>query len=161
FAARLDALRQVRQALRQAVAGAREMMQRVDLLRFQAEEIRGAHLRAGEEDDLVSERSRLLNADRILTDAATVYASLVGGDETDYGEGALTFVRKGAQTLANIAGVDSSARALQQRLEEVVYLMEDIGAEIRAYRDAVEADPARLLAVEERLAELRTLKRKY
>ena len=75
FATRLDVLKQTRTALAQAIAGARERMQRVDLLRFQIDEIRWRRLQPGEEEELVAERTRLANADRLLQDAAAAYVA--------------------------------------------------------------------------------------
>jgi DNA repair protein RecN (Recombination protein N) len=63
--------------------------------------------------------------------------------------------------LAEIAAIDDSMRGLSDRLNEVVFLLEDIAVESRAYRDRIEADPERLAAVEERLDVLKSLRRKY
>ncbi|HYO30304.1 MAG TPA: DNA repair protein RecN, partial [Thermomicrobiales bacterium] len=70
-------------------------------------------------------------------------------------------LRSAGQLLSDIGGIDDGVRPLADRLAEIGFLLEDVVAEVRAYRDAVEVDPARLVAVEERLGELKALKRKY
>ncbi|MGI9255155.1 MAG: AAA family ATPase, partial [Thermomicrobiales bacterium] len=67
-------LRMARARISDLTANARERAQRADLLRFQVEEIVQAGLRQGEEADLVSERSVLVNAERLAEDAALAYA---------------------------------------------------------------------------------------
>jgi DNA repair protein RecN (Recombination protein N) len=70
-------------------------------------------------------------------------------------------LRQASLLFQELAELDPGTRQVGERLNEVVFLLEDIAAEVRSYRDSIEADPARLLVVEERLAELRQLKRKY
>ncbi len=155
--------RETRAGIDEIVGNARGRAQRADLLRFQVEEIAGAGLRIGEEEELAAERAVLANAERLALDAAAAYGLLAGGD--DEGETgrlpALQVLRTAGQHLADIAGIDEGARPLAERLAEIGFLLEDVTAEVRAYRDTTEADPARLVAVEERLGELKTLKRKY
>ncbi len=65
FARKLEELRATQSALERSRSGARERMQRVDLLRYQIEEINRAGLQPGEEEELAAERARLANADRL------------------------------------------------------------------------------------------------
>ena len=164
LAALVGELRDLRARIADILGNARAREQRADLLRFQADEIAGANLRPGEEEELLAERSVLANAERLALDAGGAYALIAGGDDA-VGEGAplpaLLALRQAGGHLADIAGIDETARPLSDRLDELVYLLEDIAAETRAYRDRIEADPARLAAVEDRLDELKRLKRKY
>ncbi|MEA2528055.1 MAG: repair protein RecN [Thermomicrobiales bacterium] len=156
--------RSVRDRIDAIVTGARDRAQRVDLLEFQAREIDAAALRPGEEEELVAERSVLANAERLMEDAATAYGLLSGeSDELDVGASAaaLPVLRRASAQLAEIATLDATMQPLAARAEEVVYLLEDVAAETRTYRDSIEADPARLETVEERLDLVKRLKRKY
>jgi DNA repair protein RecN (Recombination protein N) len=157
-------LRAVRERIADVVGNARDRAQRADLLRFQVEEIGAADLRPGEEEELIAERAVLANAERIALEAGSAYALLAGGDDAA-GEAPLlpasATLRQAGDHLGEVASVDETMRPLAERLLEVVYLLEDIATETRAYRDRIEADPARLAVVEERLAELKTLQRKY
>jgi DNA repair protein RecN (Recombination protein N) len=160
FAATLRSLRSTRQALADTLAGARDRMQRIDLLQFQVDEIRRANLQPGEEEELTSERGRLANADRLASDAAAAYVAIAGGEDDAPGAG-LPVLRQAALLLEEMSALDPATTPLKERLNELVYLLEDVAADARSYRDGIEADPARLAAVEERLAALRQLKRKY
>ncbi|MDP9363447.1 MAG: DNA repair protein RecN [Chloroflexota bacterium] len=164
LAEQVEQLRAVRARIADIVGNARERAQRADLLRFQVDEILAAALSAGEEEDLLAERSVLANAERLAGEAASAYALLAGGDDVA-GDGlalaAVAALRQAASHLAEVAAVDEAMRPVAERLEELVYLGEDVATETRAYRDRIEADPARLTAVEDRLADLKALKRKY
>ncbi len=164
LAAVVKDLRDVRRQIAEIVSNAREREQRVDLLRFQVGEIQAAALRSGEEEELLAERSVLANAERLAADATAAYALMAGEDDAFDAAAptpALSALRQASTYLADISGVDEATRSLASRTEELVYLLEDISAETRAYRDSIEANPARLEVVEERLDVLKALKRKY
>jgi DNA repair protein RecN (Recombination protein N) len=160
FATKLSELRRVDDALMAARSGARERMQRLDLLQYQIEEIRQASLRPGEEEELLQERNRLANAERLSQDAASVHLALSGGDDEVAGA-ALPVLRQATKLLDDLVSLDPQSEPLRERLNELLIYLEDFSTEIRVYRDEVEADPARLEVVEERLALLRQLMRKY
>jgi DNA repair protein RecN (Recombination protein N) len=65
------------------------------------------------------------------------------------------------RALEQVADHDPALAALASRLQEIGYLVADVAAECASYADGVEADPARLAAVEERRAALNALTRKY
>jgi DNA repair protein RecN (Recombination protein N) len=161
FAGKLGELRAARSALEATLSGARERMQRIDLLRYQVEEIGRANLHIDEEEELVVERTRLANADRLARDAAAAYASLAGDDDIEVRGGALPALREAAQYFADLVSIDAASGSVAERVNELLVLAEDLAGEVRDYRDNVEADPARLEAVEERLSVIRELKRKY
>ena len=157
-------LRALRRRIADVAGGARERAQRIDLLRFQAAEIAAAALRPGEEEDLLAERSVLANAERLAADAALAYALVHGDDEAfdvDAALPALQALRQASGYLLDVGRVDEGMAPVAARLQEIVYLLEDVAAETRAYRDRIEADPGRLAVVEERLDLLKALKRKY
>ncbi|TXG87659.1 MAG: DNA repair protein RecN [Thermomicrobiales bacterium] len=139
--------------------GARDRAQRVDLLRFQVDEIELAGLLPGEETELETERSRLTNAERLgqLVGGA---ASLVGGDEMD-GASAADGLRNAMRSLADAAALDSSLTGLSERLTDAALLVDELALDLRDYLDQVEANPDRLANVQERLETIKQLKRKY
>ena len=161
FGRKLEELRATQAALEQSRFGARERMQRVDLLRYQIEEINRAGLQLGEEEELAADRARLANADRLAHDAAAAYAALAGSDDLDLGGGAIPSLRQSASLLESIAAIDPTSKTIAERVTELLYVGEDLATEVRSYRDSIDADPARLAVVEERLAEIRQLQRKY
>jgi DNA repair protein RecN (Recombination protein N) len=161
FSRKLDELRATQHALEQSQSGARERMQRVDLLRYQIEEISRAGLQPGEIEELTAERARLANADRLVHDAAAAYMALAGSDDLDTVGAAIPSLRQAASEIASIDTIDPSISGLSERATELLYLLEDLATEVRTYRDTIDADPDRLTVVDERLAEIRQLQRKY
>jgi DNA repair protein RecN (Recombination protein N) len=161
FGRKLGELRATQAALEQSRSGARERMQRVDLLRYQIEEINRAGLQPGEEEELTADRARLANADRLAHDAAAAYTALAGSDDLDLSGGAVPSLRQSASIFESISAIDATTKEVAERLTELLYLVEDLATDVRSYRDSVDADPARLAVVEERLAEIRQLQRKY
>ncbi len=158
---RVAELRSVRTALADAISGSRERMQRIDLLRYQIDEIRAASLSVDEEAKLQAEHARLVNVERLSRDAALVFGLLAGNDEADESPTALPALRHAVSVFDELASLDANTRPLRERLNEVLFLLEDVAADVRDYRDNLESDPARLEQVEERIALLRQLKRKY
>ncbi|MGH2533789.1 MAG: DNA repair protein RecN [Thermomicrobiales bacterium] len=164
FAAIVRELHGVRDRIARVEGSARERAQRADLLAFQVNEIIEANPRVDEEEELLLERTVLANAERLATDAARAYKLLAEDDEAmgiAVAVAALSGLRQVSGDVAGIAAVDESMTDFASRFAEQVYLLEDFAHELRAYRDRIEADPARLEAVEERLDLLKTLKRKY
>lgn len=135
--------------------GQRAMEQKLDLLRFQVNEIEGASLHATEDDELEAERRLLVNAERLAELAAQGYEALQG--ESAVLEGV---VRAGGAAL-DLQAIDPTLGSVAERLEATRYELEDLAEEFRRYRDAVEFDPHRLATVEERLDVLARLRRKY
>ena len=154
-------LREVREQQASFDRGARERMQRMDLLQYQVEEIREAAPQVDEDVLLTAERSRLANAERLALDAALVYAQIVGSDTSDDAPAATTLLRTASHALQEISELDASVRELSERLNDALFALEDVAAGVRDYRDEVESDPGRLAEVEERLDLLRNLQRKY
>lgn len=139
--------------------GARERAQRIDLLKFQSEEIAAAGFRPGEELDLETERNRLANAERLRILIGTA-ASLVGGDEVTE-TSAADALRTAVRSLGDAAALDRSLDSLSERLTEAAVLADEIALELRDYLDEIEANPDRLEIVQERLELIKQLKRKY
>jgi DNA repair protein RecN (Recombination protein N) len=154
-------LREVRERQASFDRGARERMQRMDLLQYQVEEIREAAPQIDEDVLLIAERSRLANAERLTLDAALVYAQIVGSDTSDDAPAATTLLRTASHALQEISELDASVCELSERLNDALFALEDVAAGVRDYRDEIESDPGRLAEVEERLDLLRNLQRKY
>ncbi|MGC9361108.1 MAG: DNA repair protein RecN [Anaerolineae bacterium] len=158
FAARareLEALRRELEAIRE---DSRALAQREDLLRYQVNEIEAARLRLGEEQELLQERHVLANAEQLMEQSAEAYQLLATGR----GRGsALDQLGLAVKTLQALARIDGSLDQVSSMLETAYYQVEDVAHRLRDYRERVEFDPSRLVAVEDRLMLLATLKRKY
>lgn len=145
-----------RRRLEELSAGQREMEQRLDLLRFQANEIETANLQPAEDADLRAERNLLVNAEKLTQLSGSAYQELQG--ETG---SAVERVAAAVISLREVAAVDPILTPFAERLESTQYELEDIGQELRQYRDSVEYDPARLDEIEERIDVIMRLQRKY
>jgi len=152
-------LRAVRRELASLRHDERELARRMDLLEYQVGEIEAARLEAGEEEQLVQERTRLSNAEqlRVLTDEA-YQAFYQGGEEQ---ASAVDLVQAAVRSLGRLARLDSSTAALGEAAETIGFQLEDLAESLRAYRDQIEFNPRRLNQVEERLALIHSLQRKY
>ncbi len=141
----------------------RERAQRMDMLQFQADEIESANLSPTEEEELERERDVLANSERLALLAAEASQLLDGGDEASAEPvaGALDNLRVAVERIEELARIDRESESLASQLREILFLLEEHALTIRGYGDRVEADPERLEAIEDRLALLKQLKRKY
>jgi DNA repair protein RecN (Recombination protein N) len=154
--------RQVEDDLADRRRNARERNQEADLLRLGLDEITRVDPQEGEDDELKAEAQRLEHAEGLRTAAALAYQSVAGGAEGgDDTPDATSLLGLARRTLEGQAGLDSKLGDLSVRLEEAATLMGDVAAELSAYLDALDADPARLETIYERRAALRGLTRKY
>jgi DNA repair protein RecN (Recombination protein N) len=155
-AAAFDQFSRLAERLEHLSGDDRMRRERLDLLRFQAGEIDAAKLRAGEEVELRAERDVLRNAETIARSLGTAATLLF--DE----EGAAVERIARAQTLlAEVEIWEPQAAAWGYELEEVRIRLEEMARAVRHRLDGLEADPARLDFVEERLAVLERLVRKH
>jgi DNA repair protein RecN (Recombination protein N) len=158
----LAAYREARAAHRLAV-DARAMLadrlaegaRNADYLRFLADEIDRVNPQPGEDAELEARLPSLQHAER-LAEAAGEATQLLRGDG-----GAIDRVAVAVAALSKVGEIDPALDALAARLGEVSAMVDDASAELRAYRDVVEHDPAALEGVLSRLSELSALARKY
>lgn len=138
----------------------REVERRVELLRYQVDEIEAARLQPGELDELERERKRLANAERLGELSAAAHAAL-SGDESGDTSGAIDLLSTAQRTLSDLLRLDDSLRGELDHLEQALYQLDDVATQIRDYQEEVSADPARQAEVEERWDLLTRLRRKY
>jgi DNA repair protein RecN (Recombination protein N) len=155
-------LRTVEASLAEITERARERAQEAELLRLGLAEIERLAPQPGEDVALRAEAQRLQHAESLQQAAATAHALLTG--DADAGPGApdvATLVADARRALDAARENDPALGILADRLAEVGYLVDDLGGECASYATAVESDPARLAAVEDRRAELTGLTRAY
>jgi DNA repair protein RecN (Recombination protein N) len=150
---RLEALAAERERLRRAEA---EKERRLEFLRFQREELGRAALEPGEEDRLRAEREVLRNVERLAAAVTEAEQLAYSGDASASGAAGAA-----ARRLAEAAAVDPSLAPLAQAVAGVQSALEEAGREIQGYLSRLEADPDRLAAIDERLALIGRLKKKY
>jgi DNA repair protein RecN (Recombination protein N) len=129
----------------------------LELLRFQVAELEALKLGEGEAEVLRVERDRLANTDRLLTGATTALDALAD----DEAGSAYTAVILARRELEKLAEVDATLRAPVAALASLEIELRDAEVTLRHYRDRIEADPARLSWLDDRLARIRTLARRH
>ncbi len=132
-----------------------ERARQLDLLAFQKEELESARIQPGEEETWSREREVLRHAEALAGQAAEIYEGLLGEGQ------AVGVVERSAKLLVGMAQHDESLRALAERAKQAAVELKDVAEDMRVYRDRVEADPQKLEVVEQRLALLERLKKKY
>jgi DNA repair protein RecN (Recombination protein N) len=112
---------------------------------------------------LLRERALLQNGARITELVATTYALLYTGDETGRraARSAVELLGAISDALTELARLDPTLSQAAEQATELLYSVEDLATRIRAYRDSMEFDPARLDAIEDRLTLIRDMQRKY
>src|SRR5215203_455720 len=151
-------LRALRTELKQLSADDHERVRRQERLRYELDEIAQANLEPDEEEMLRDERQVLANAEELRRLAETALIALTGGDEAGSAVDALGVA---AEALTELSAIDPRRRALAEQVEALQAQAVELAREVRGQVDELEADPERLLQIEERLTALASLKRKY
>lgn len=138
----------------------REIERRVELLRYQVDEIAAAKLQSGELDELETERRRLANAERLGELCVAAHAALTGDPESD-SLGAIDLLAHAQRALSDLQRLDNGLSEQEGTLEQALFLAQDVAAAIASYQDEIAADPRRQAVVEERLDLIAKLRRKY
>lgn len=138
---------------------ASERERKLDLLKFQVDEIRNAKLRGNEDEELKNRRHLLINSEKLLKGITHVYHSLFKGEGGT--RGASDLLNESIGSLAELSGIDEQLEACKTALEGMAYQLEDIKSELRAYRDRIEFNDSEIDLLEERLDLINKLKRKY
>ena len=142
--------------LAELVEGEQDRLRMVDLWSYQKKEIDQAQLKAAEDEALETEKRVLANSEKLYTAAMSAFEQLYEGGAS--AEGALRGATKNVQELARYDG--KFAEAVQQ-LEGARAAVGDVAASLRDYAEGINASPERLIEIEDRLAALDRLKRKY
>ena len=150
---RWNAVRREVESLRHDEA---EKFQLVDTLKFQIGELERAQLSPGEDEKLEEERRRLANVEKLTTLCQTSYSRIY----EDNGA-AVTRVRQTLKDVEELAEYESSFRDYLEGLESARAVLEDLSFSLRDFADRLEFSPSRLAEIEDRLAEISRLKRKY
>jgi DNA repair protein RecN (Recombination protein N) len=131
--------------------------QRLDMLTFQIQEIEQADLQPGEEDRLRERRKKLQHVEKIST-ALQQAKSFLDGEGTI---GALTLLGNAHDHIAAAAAYDDSLHEAAELLQTAQVHADEAARLIYRHLDELDEDPSELDAIEERLAQIRALQRKY
>jgi DNA repair protein RecN (Recombination protein N) len=154
--------RKARAELTEITTQARARVAEAAELRAGLTEIEKINPVAGESAALRAEEERLANADALHAAATTAHEALLG-DPTAASEGAdaVTLLGQARRALDAVRRHDAEIDGVAERLSEASYLLSEVAAELASYVQSLDADPARLAAVQERRAALGRITRLY
>ncbi|MEK3853212.1 DNA repair protein RecN [Cytobacillus sp. FSL H8-0458] len=132
-----------------------QMAHRLDLIQFQLDEIQSAQLKLNEDEDLIEEKRKLSNFERIFDSVQSGYNALQGEQK------GLDWIGMVMGYMNDAAELDPSYKEIAENVANSFYLLEDAASSLRNEMDFMEYDPQRLNEIENRLNEISGLKRKY
>lgn len=146
----------LRRQIEELIQQEKERAQRLDLLKYQINEIETAQLNPGEEEELSGEVKFLGSAGRLAGLANEAYDSLYSSDSACIAE-----LSRILNSLRDIAAIDPRADDAVKSVKDALPLLEEAGYFLRDYKEKLDNDPQRLEQIQERLELIKGLKRKY
>jgi DNA repair protein RecN (Recombination protein N) len=142
-------------------AAEEERARRLDFLEYQRQELEDEDLDAAGVAALEVEHRRLTHAERLAEEMARASAALGGMEAGEAGDSAEDAVATARRAITGAMRMDPSLETLAARLEALESELRDLAASTTDYLSELEIDPARLVHVEEKIARLENLRRKY
>lgn len=133
-----------------------EREERLELLRFQLQELEGLELGEHELDELDAEQRRLANQGQLQTTAATLVELLYEGEQSLRDQ-----LGRASADLGSLSPIDPSLGETRELIDGATVQIEEAAANLRHYLDGLEMDPTRLGVVEQRIGRIHDLARKY
>lgn len=144
--------------LKKATVDESERERKIDLLKYQIDELEDADLRDGEYEELNEQKAVLQNSEKII-EAIMSSRALMNGDEES--SGVLENLQEINSQLSDISGYMSEVEPINSRIESAIYELEDCLSELTGLTDLVDTDGGSLDSIEERLDLIYTLGKKY
>ncbi len=144
--------RSCNEKLKEDWGSAQDRDRKIELLEYQVEEIEKAQIRSGEEEELKKKSEVLANADKIRENLEEA------GKSTDR---TLDDIRMAVRLLEKTAQTDEKYAELASRLESAFYEIEDIAETVLTESRNTDNDPYELERIEDRLAQIKKIFRKY
>ncbi len=133
-----------------------QKLQLLDVLQFQVDEIKKVNLQTGEDDALNEEKRRLNNVEKLSALSDEAYLLLYDNEEAT-----VSTLEKAARKITELAEYELSFQEYNEGLQTAQAVLEDLAISVRDFRNRLEFSPERLEEIENRLAEISRLKRKY
>ena len=146
----------IRRRILELESDEQDRLRLVDLWTFQGREIEDAKLQPGEDERLEAEKRVLANAEKIYNAAMNAFDLLYEGERSTS-----SLLREAQKNLEELTRYEPKFREALAALETARISVEDVGATLRDYAGGIQASPEHLAEVEDRLALLGGLKRKY
>ena len=147
---------QVRREIESLREDEAQKLQLLDILQFQVDEIGKANLQTGEDESLEEEKKRLNNVEKLSSLSEESYLLLYENEEAT-----VTTLEKVIRRIAELSEYESKFSEYNEGLATAQAVLEDLAFAVRDFRGSLEFSPERLAEIEDRLAEISRLKRKY
>ena len=144
---------EVKQELKNNYGDDKERERKLDLLRYQANEIQEANLKEGEEEKLEEKRKLIINSEKISTNLQEADISI--------GENSIDNLNVAIRALEKIENIDEKYEKITSNLKNIYYELQEISRDISDYKEDVYFDENERNKIEERLDLIYSLKRKY
>jgi DNA repair protein RecN (Recombination protein N) len=156
-----DRWHMAKEKLNELLQGEQDRLRMVDLWSYQAKEIESARLEIGK--DGAGEDETLETEKRVLANSEKLYAAAMGAFDQLYegGSSAEAALRGALRNVEELARYDARFTDAAQQLASARATVADISATLRDYAEGINASPERLAEIEDRLALIDRLKRKY
>lgn len=149
----------IKNMLKSIMGDDRERARKLDLLKFQIDEIDGAKLKDGEEEELLRKRSILNNAEKLFSVLSDAYGRLYESSEMN--SAILDSLGSILNEFRTIVNIDSNLQNIYKSVEDSYYNLESVSSDIREYRDKIDFNPELIGEIEQRIDTINKLKRKY
>jgi DNA repair protein RecN (Recombination protein N) len=155
-AAKFKKMASVRREIESLQEDEAQKFQLLDILQFQVDEIGRANLQTGEDEALEEEKKRLNNVEKLSTLSEESYLLLYENEEAT-----VTTLEKVVRRITELSEYESKFSEYNESLANAQAVLEDLAFAVRDFRGSLEFSPERLAEIENRLAEISRLKRKY
>ncbi|AQU06125.1 DNA repair protein RecN [Dehalococcoides mccartyi] len=135
----------------------REAVRQQEFLRFQADEIEAANLAEGEEESLLSKRQVMASTEKLKTLVHQSLEHLCSGQNG----GALADLNQAMQSIRKIAEIDPALKNTADEVEDTYFILEESIRLVQSYNRGLDFNPSELEDIENRLALIHSLERKY
>lgn len=144
---------EIKRELRENYGDEKEKQRKLDLLRYQLNEIQEARLKAGEEEKLEEKRNIFMNSEKIAKNLSEADMAI--------SESTIDIIGTAIRALEKIEDIDSKYRETASNLKNTYYEIQEISRDISSYLEDVEFDEQEREEIETRLDTIYNLKRKY
>ena len=151
----LSEMRKIEQQINLLGGDVKERGRRLDILKFQIDEIEAVGLKDGEEEELLAKRNKINNLEKIISAVHEATEALSGEN------GALDYIRSSKRAMSGISRLDEEYSAVCDRLESLSLEADDIAETLSEMGEDLYFDEDEARETENRLDEIASLKRKY
>ena len=144
---------EIKQELKNNYGDEKERERKLDLLRYQFNEIEESNLKVNEEDNLEEKRKLMLNSEKISKNLNEADIAI--------GENSIDSINTAIRALEKIENIDKKYEDISSNLKNIYYELQEISRDISEHKEDVYFDEQERNEVEERLDLIYNLKRKY